>query len=280
MTENSEQVIVSTFYKFFDFPNFEAEQPTLKKFCEENNLKGTILVAKEGLNSTISGSREGINNLYNYFKEKFSIVLDNIKELPCDYKPFKKMKVRLKKEIVKLNAGDIDVTNHKGEYIEPEEWDEFITRSDVVLIDTRNLYETILGSYEGAVIPDTQNFCDFPKWFEEHKKEFEGKKIAMCCTGGVRCEKSTAFLKEQGFNDVYHLNGGIINYFMKTKNSNGKWWGGLFVFDDRFVMDDKLQEVHDVKCSNCNSRIDADDIKVSGMMGKKLCLPCIKTTPE
>jgi UPF0176 protein len=270
----TETIVVSTFYKFFSFPNYQEEQAALKDFCNANELKGTILIASEGINSTISGPREGIDNLYKYLKDKIGIELDNIKESFSDYKPFLKMKVRLKKEIVKLGVGEIDVEALKGEYIEPEDWDEFISRSDVVLIDTRNKYETLLGSFEGSVHPDTENFCDFPSWFENNKQSLEGKKVAMCCTGGVRCEKSTAYLKQQGIEEVYHLNGGIINYFMKSGEKNKKWYGGLFVFDDRFVMDKQMQEVSDIKCSDCSARIDADDIKVSGMVGQKLCLKC------
>jgi len=271
---NTEEVVVSTFYKFFDFPCYEAVKEPLKEFCDSQELKGTILLADEGINSTISGSREGIDNFYQYLNNEFGIDLDNIKESSCKLKPFGKMKVRLKEEIVTLRAGRIDVNRTKGEYIEPEDWDNFIKRDDVVLIDTRNNYETNLGTFEGAVDPDTKNFRDFPQWLAANRKSLIGKKVAMCCTGGVRCEKSTAFMKNEGFDEVYHLKGGIINYFEKTNNKNGLWKGKLFVFDDRFLVDDQLEQNFDMKCGACNNLLTTDDAKRSGKSKILYCREC------
>ena len=272
----SEKIVISTFYKFFDFPYYETVKESLKAFCESKSLKGTILLAKEGLNSTISGPRDGIDSLYQYLHDELNIDLDNIKESISSFKPFGKMKVRLKNEIVTLKAGDIDVNNTKGEYIEPSDWDDFINREDVILVDTRNDYEVNLGTFKGAIDPETKTFRDFPKWLAAHKKFLEGKKIAMCCTGGVRCEKSTAFLKREGFSDVYHLKGGIINYFEKTKNANGKWQGQLFVFDDRFVVNDRLEQSFDTKCCKCDNLLTTDDAKRSGKSKYLYCLECWK----
>jgi len=275
MSENT-QVIVSTFYKFFDFPCYENISESLKQFCISQDLKGTILLASEGLNSTVSGSREGLDKLYTYLLDEYNIDLDNIKESFCDTRPFGKMKVRLKEEIVTLRAGNIDVNTTKGEYIEPEAWDEFISRDDVVLIDTRNSYEINLGTFANAVDPDTKNFRDFPEWLEGNKETLKGKKIAMCCTGGVRCEKSTAFMKMEGFEEVYHLKGGIINYLEKTANKNKKWHGSLFVFDDRFVLNDKLEQSFDTLCVKCNNVLTTDDAKRSGKSKILYCKECIK----
>ena len=272
--ENEENIVISTFYKFFDFYYYETAKENLKKFCDSEDLKGTILIAAEGINSTISGSRAGIDNLYKFINQEYNIELDNIKESTSKYKPFGKMKVRLKNEIVTLKAGIIDVNNTKGEYIEPEEWDDFISRDDVVLIDTRNDYEINLGTFEGAIDPETKTFRDFPTWLEHNREQLAGKKIAMCCTGGIRCEKSTAFMKREGFNDVFHLKGGIINYFMKTKNHNGKWLGKLFVFDDRFVIDEALEQKYDIECVKCDNILTGDDVKKCGKSKNLLCLEC------
>ena len=148
--------------------------------------------------------------------------------------------VKLKPEIVALGFGEIDVNKLKGEYIEPKDWDEFISRKDVILVDTRNDYEVEVGTFEGAINPLTDTFKELPKWVEENKALFEGKKIAMCCTGGIRCEKSTAFMKMIGYKDVYHLKGGILQYLEDTNNVHGKWKGDCFVFDDRRAVDDAL----------------------------------------
>lgn len=271
---NKNQTVVSTFYKFFDFPCFETAKEPLKQFCENQELKGTILLADEGINSTISGSRDGLDNLYKYLHDHLGIDLDNIKESTCPQKPFGKMKVRLKEEIVTLRAGRIDVNSTKGEYIEPQYWDEFISRDDVVLIDTRNQYEINLGTFEGAIDPETQNFRDFPAWLEGNREKLVGKKVAMCCTGGVRCEKSTAFMKKEGFEEVYHLKGGIINYFQKTENKAGKWKGKLFVFDDRFIIDEQLQQNFDIKCTKCHNILTTDDAKRSGKSKILYCKEC------
>ena len=214
------------------------------------------------------------DNFYKYLNDELGIDLDNIKESSCKFKPFGKMKVRLKEEIVTLRAGPIDVNGTKGEYIEPENWDEFIKRDDVVLIDTRNNYETNLGTFEGAVDPDTRNFRDFPQWLEANRASLVGKKVAMCCTGGVRCEKSTAFMKKEGFDEVYHLKGGIINYFEQTGNKNGLWKGKLFVFDDRFIVDDQLEQSFDTRCSKCDNSLTTDDAKRLGKSKILFCKEC------
>ncbi len=272
---NTDQIVVSTFYKFFDFPCFIAAKDPLKQFCDDQELKGTILLADEGINSTISGSRNSLDNLYQYLNDNLGIDLDNIKESTCAHKPFGKMKVRLKEEIVTLRAGKIDVNGTKGEYIEPKDWDEFISRDDVVLIDTRNNYEINLGTFEGAIDPETKNFRDFPAWLEGNKERLSGKKVAMCCTGGVRCEKSTAFMKREGFDEVYHLKGGIINYFQETGNKDGKWRGKLFVFDDRFIIDEQLEQNFDIKCTKCNNILTTDDAKRSGKSKILYCKECL-----
>jgi UPF0176 protein len=241
MLEEKLDIIVSSFYKFFDNPNFEEIRLPIKEYCQVNSIKGIIIMAKEGLNATISGERKNIDNFYEYLENEYGFTFNNIKESQLDYYPFRKIKVKAKAEIVTLKMPNINGIN-SGYYIKPEDWDEFISRDDVKLIDTRNSYEVILGSFKGAINPKTENFSDFPEWFAKHKKEFEGKKIAMCCTGGIRCEKSTAYLKSLGIKEVYHLEGGILTYLMKLGAKAKTWYGDCFVFDKRVAVSNNIQQ--------------------------------------
>ncbi len=242
---NSLPVVIAAFYQFRMLENHDAIKAPLLAFCNEHGLKGTILLAPEGINSTISGSREGIDALFAHFAEIYGITDLVIKESYAETQPFNKMKVRLKKEIVAMGVEDLDVDRYCGTYVAPKDWDALIADPDVVVVDTRNDYEVMIGTFENAVNPDTKRFRDFPQWADEHLKD-KSKKIAMFCTGGIRCEKSTAYLKSQGFEDVYHLQGGILQYFEDTKNQSKKWQGGCFIFDERAVLDADLQPMKDV----------------------------------
>lgn len=270
--------IVSTFYFFFDNPGFEKQKNLLLQFCNENQLKGTILVAHEGINSTISGFRENIDALYQFLKNLYNIENFEYKESAHQEQPFEKMKVRLKKEIVALKSNNVskysDVHKFKGQYIEPKDWDDFISQDDVVLVDTRNNYEIILGTFEGAVNPNTKYFRQLPEWVEENRELLKGKKIAMCCTGGIRCEKSTSYMKKIGYDDVYHLKGGILQYLEDTKNKNNKWQGSCFVFDDRLALNENLQAIDPIICGNCNESLNTDNIKRLNGKSPNLCPNC------
>lgn len=245
--KEEQNIVVSTFYKFFDNPRFEEIRLPLKFFCRDHGIKGIIIMANEGLNATISGSREELDNFFDHIKNEYGFKFCNVKESRINYHPFRKIKVKAKKEIVTLGMPEINGLE-AGVHVKPEKWDEFIERDDVVLIDTRNTYEIILGSFKGAVNPQTENFRDFPEWFEKHKQEFAGKKIAMCCTGGIRCEKSTAYLKSRGVKEVYHLEGGILNYLMKLRDKAKTWYGDCFVFDKRIAVNKQIEQVHNTTC--------------------------------
>ena len=269
-----DQVIITTFYHFINFPQFEAMKEPLLAFCKEQELKGTILLAREGINSTISGSREAIDNLYVHLREELGIQNLVYKESFNEEKPFQRMKVNLKKEIVALGIPDLDVENLKGEYISPKDWDNFISQDDVLVVDTRNKYETLLGSFENAIDPRTDNFKQFPQWVKENLSEADkNKKIAMFCTGGVRCEKSTAYMKSQGFKNVYHLEGGILKYFEDT--SAKAWHGSCFVFDDRVALDKKLMADKDINCKICDKHMDTDDVRRSSLAEQMTCIKCV-----
>lgn len=268
-------VVITTFYHFINLPNFEELKFPLLEFCNQNDLKGTILLAREGINSTISGPREGINNLYIYLKDVIGIKNLVYKESFNNEKPFKKMKVSLKKELVALGMPDLDVENLKGDYINPKHWDDFISQNDVIVIDTRNKYETLLGTFKKAIDPCTNNFRQFPKWFEKEFAEADREqKIAMFCTGGVRCEKSTAYLKSLGFKNVYHLEGGILKYFEDTEAK--AWEGSCFVFDERVALDKDLKTDTNLHCGSCNKNLGTDDLRRSALAHEMICIECVK----
>lgn len=234
------EISIVSFYSFVNIAEPELLIPKILLVGKKKMVRGTILVAKEGFNGSISGSKETTETLLNEIIKLTGAINVNVKANYDDVHPFHKLKVKLKPEIITMGVGYLDVENLKGEYIETDQWDDFIVRDDVILVDTRNDYEVEVGTFEGAINPMTKTFKQFPKWALENKDLLEGKKIAMTCTGGVRCEKSTAYLKSLGYKDVYHLKGGILQYLEDTKNINNKWRGECFVFDDRVAVDDNL----------------------------------------
>lgn len=232
MKENNEVAVLS----FYSFTNIEEPDLLLPKILligKKKYVRGTILIAKEGFNGSISGDIANLKLLVDEIIKLTSSDNVNIKVNYCNKQPFHKLKVKLKNEIIAMDVGQLDVNKLKGKYIETQDWDDFISREDVILIDTRNHYEIEIGTYEGAINPQTDTFKKFPIWVEKNQELLIGKKIAMCCTGGIRCEKSTAYLKHIGFDEVYHLKGGILQYLEDTQNKNSLWKGECFVFDDR-----------------------------------------------
>lgn len=266
--------VISAFYQFFDFNNYQKEQKSLLSFCKNNELKGTILIADEGINSTISGSRDSIDKLYQYLANELKIKNLSYKESFAQFQPFDKIKVRLKKEIVTLGVGKLDVSDC-GEYILSRDWDDFINNDDVIVIDTRNQYEVNLGKFDKAIDPKTKTFREFPQWAMTNLTKNKEKKIAMYCTGGIRCEKSTSYLKKLGFKSVYHLKGGILQYLEDTKNQNKKWQGSCFVFDNRVNLDDNLYASRTLLCRYCSSHISTDDLKNAKKDNIDICLNCL-----
>lgn len=239
MPGNSKVAIVS-FYSFTEVKHPEVLQPKILHIGKKKYVKGTVLLAPEGFNGSLSGTEENVNLVVEEII-RLTGARDVIRKTNyCNYFPFHKLKVRLKPEIIAMAKGEIDIQNLKGDYIEPEDWDDFIGRKDVIVVDTRNDYETEVGIFKGAVDPRTETFKQFPKWVEDNQELLRNKKIAMYCTGGVRCEKSTAYLKSLGHNEVYHLRGGILQYLEETSNKNKMWQGTCFVFDDRREVDDNL----------------------------------------
>jgi UPF0176 protein len=254
MTDNTYHI--RAFYRFVDLPNYEKLKKPFDQFCKAHDMKGTILIASEGVNATVSAPKEVMEKFFYFLDQDHRFADMPYKESFADFHPFERMKVRLKKEIVRLAVDELDVSE-RGEYVRGEEWDKLISDPEVITIDTRNDYEVMMGTFEGAVDPKTDDFRSFPQWAAENLDPAKHKKVAMFCTGGIRCEKSTAYLKQQGFENVYHLEGGILQYLEDTQNKNGKWKGDCFVFDDRIAVNDHLEPVKGtILCKKCSCPLD------------------------
>lgn len=271
---NQHHIKVAALYRFVAFAAPEELRPLVQAECDAHGIKGTILLANEGINGTIAGSPEAIDALVAYLRH-----LPGCSELDVKYShaaemPFYRMKVRLKKEIVTLGVEGIDPKREVGTYVQPDEWNALISDPDTVLIDTRNDYEVAIGTFEGAIDPRTKSFRDFPAWFREHREELTvGKtKFAMFCTGGIRCEKSTAFLKAEGINEVYHLEGGILRYLETVPEAESKWQGECFVFDDRVSVKHGLEIGTKELCRACRHPISKDD-KASPLFAEGISCP-------
>lgn len=238
-------ISVAAFYHFAALPDFAVRKKELDSLCEAEGLKGTILLADEGVNGTMAGSRGGLDKLLAHIRSWPGFAETEAKFSAANAMPFARMKVRLKKEIVALGVPGTDAANNPGEYVDPQDWNALISDPDVVVIDTRNDFEVALGSFPGAQDPKTPSFREFPAWFREQAEAWKaaGKqpKIAMFCTGGIRCEKATAFVKDEGFEEVYHLKGGILKYLEEVPESESKWQGECFVFDDRISLGQGLK---------------------------------------
>ncbi|OWZ25534.1 oxygen-dependent tRNA uridine(34) hydroxylase TrhO [Wolbachia endosymbiont of Wuchereria bancrofti] len=263
--------VIATFYHFVKLSNYYDMKDEIKAACDNVELKGTILLAEEGINATISGERNAINKIFNFLRSDYRLKDLTWKESAAKYQPFSKMKVRLKREIVNLGVSNFD-TSLRGKYIDPDHWDDFISQPDVLVIDTRNEYEVKLGKFKNAINPYTQCFREFPQWAKSFSKN-KNLKVAMYCTGGIRCEKSTAYMKSLGFNDVYHLKGGILSYLERTHNKNGNWEGECFVFDDRIAINSSLAPSNKIKCIFCSNQVSADELK-SVSRGQVVCSGC------
>jgi UPF0176 protein len=235
--EDVERIVVAAFYHFTSLSDYQDMRSPLKSFCQTHHLKGTILLAGEGINSTIAGSRSGIDALLAYLRSDPRLQTLEHKESYCDRMPFQRMKVRLKKEIVTLGVPGIDPTQIVGTYVEPKDWNALISDPDVVVIDTRNQYEVELGTFDCAIDPQLDAFGEFPHFVQQNLHPDQHQKVAMFCTGGIRCEKASAYMLKQGFKEVYHLKGGILKYLAEIPPSESLWQGECFVFDERISVE-------------------------------------------
>ncbi len=233
--------LVAALYKFVPLEDFRDLRGQLLELCEKNEICGSLLLAAEGINGTIAGAEENLRHVLGVIRQDPRLADLTHKESWAERKPFQRMKVRLKKEIVTLGVEAVDPRKRVGSYVAPEDWNALISSPDVLVIDTRNDYEFAFGTFEGALNPKTRSFREFPQWLKA-QQALEGKpKVAMFCTGGIRCEKATSLLLDMGFEDVFHLDGGILNYLEKMPEENSLWSGECFVFDERIAVDHNLK---------------------------------------
>jgi UPF0176 protein len=250
---------IAALYHFTRFDDPSAIRPVLADLCAAHNVRGTLLLAREGINGTIAGPPAGIDAVLGHIRALPGCAGLKWKEATSRDAPFGRMKVRLKKEIVTMGQPDVDPLAKVGHYVDPEDWNDLIRCPDVALIDTRNDYEVAIGTFEGAVDPETRSFGEFPAWWQANKERFHNKRIAMFCTGGIRCEKSTNYLLGQGVKEVYHLNGGILRYLAEMPAQDSTWQGECFVFDGRVSVGHGLKTgPHDL-CHGCRRPILPED---------------------
>jgi len=252
-------IVVCALYKFTALEHFETLRQPLLDLMLENDVHGTLLLAREGINGTIAGSRAGIDVVIRWLQNDSRLAGFDFKESYAQEQPFKRTKVKLKREIVTMGVEGIDPRHTVGTYIDPKDWNALISDPDVVLIDTRNQYEVEVGTFRNAINPSTESFREFPQYVKDQLDPQRHRKVAMFCTGGIRCEKSTAYLKEQGFEEVYHLKGGILKYLEEVPEEQSLWQGECFVFDDRVTVDHQLRPGSYDQCHACRRPITEED---------------------
>ena len=242
---------VAALYRFARLDAFDELRAPLAAFCCGRGIKGTLLLAREGINGTVAGSETAIAELIDYLQAIEGLAGLEVKYSSAAETPFHRMKVRLKREIVTMGVDDIDPSKSAGTYVAPADWNALISESDTIVIDTRNAYEVSIGTFKGAVDPATASFREFPAWVLAHREELAGRKVAMFCTGGIRCEKATAYVKSLGFRDVFHLKGGILKYLEEVPAEQSLWQGECFVFDERVSVSHGLAEGEAELCRAC-----------------------------
>ena len=273
-------LVVCALYKFVTLDNYQALQQPLLSFMLERDIKGTLLLAQEGINGTIAGSRSHIDALLFFLKSDARLADVNYKESYTDQPPFLRSRVKLKKEIVTMGIEGIDPKRVAGTYVKPTDWNDLINDPDVLLVDTRNNYEVQVGTFKDALNPKTDSFREFPDYVKQQLDPKKHSKVAMFCTGGIRCEKSTAFLKEQGFDEVYHLQGGILKYLEEVPAEDSLWEGECFVFDERVTVNHQLEKGDYEQCNACRMPITAEDQRSEQYKQGISCPHCFDNTSE
>ncbi|ASP40134.1 hypothetical protein CHH28_16270 [Bacterioplanes sanyensis] len=267
--------VVCAMYKFVTLENFAALRQPLLDVMLANEVKGTLLLAQEGINGTVAGSRAGIDAVLEHLRQDERLKDIDYKESFDKEQPFYRTKVKLKKEIVTMGVEGIDPKRVVGTYVKPHDWNALISDPDVVLVDTRNDYEVGIGTFKGAIDPNTKTFREFPQYVQDNLDPAQHKKVAMFCTGGIRCEKSTAYLKEQGFDEVYHLEGGILKYLEEVPAEESLWQGECFVFDNRVTVNHQLEKGDYDQCHACRRPITEQDKQSEHYVPGVSCHHCI-----
>ncbi|ARU02583.1 rhodanese-related sulfurtransferase [Yoonia vestfoldensis] len=270
--------IVAALYHFTRFADPAALRGPLLDLCRARGISGTLLLAGEGINGTIAGDRAGIDAVLTHIRALPGCADLEWKESTAADAPFHRMKVRLKREIVTMGQPDIDPVSRVGHYVDPADWNALISAPDVAVIDTRNDYEVAIGTFDGAIDPQTKSFGEFPAWWEANKHRFHNKRIAMFCTGGIRCEKSTNYLMGQGVEEVYHLKGGILKYLEEVPQDTSKWDGECFVFDGRVSVGHGLAEGPHILCHGCRRPLLPEDRNHPAFEQGVACHHCVDET--
>ncbi len=276
------RLVVAALYQFVELPDYRRIRAPLLDICMSHELRGTLLLAEEGINGTIAGTREGIDAVKQWLDADGRFDRMEYKESLMDAKgvPFYRMKVKLKKEIVTLGVPGISPKMKVGRYVMPEDWNALINDPETITVDTRNDYEYEVGTFKGAINPETKTFREFPGWVADNLDPKKHKRVAMFCTGGIRCEKSTSYLLEQGFEEVYHLKGGVLNYFDQVPHTESKWEGECFVFDNRVTVNHQLEPGEFDQCHACRRPITNEDKnRIEFEMGVQ-CHHCIDEYSE
>lgn len=253
--------LTAALYKFVSLPDYKILQAPIQAACENNNIKGTLLLAEEGINGTIAGLPADIHKTLDYLRQNPRLADLEHKESYADEHPFYRMKVRLKKEIVTLGVAGVSPTKQVGTYIKPEDWNALISDPDVILIDTRNDYEVDIGTFKGALDPKTTTFREFPEYVANNLDRTKHKKVAMFCTGGIRCEKASSYMMDQGFEEVYHLQGGILKYLETVPEEASMWQGECFVFDQRVAVKHNLEVGRYNQCYACRHPLSPQEMQ-------------------
>ena len=255
--------VIAALYKFVDLPDFRELQPILQNLCDAQDIHGTLLLAGEGINGTVCGPRDGMAALLDWIDAEPRLAGLSLKFSTAPDQAFLRMKVRLKREIVTMGRPEIRPAQATGTYVEPAAWNALIDDPDVMVIDTRNRYETAIGSFAGAVDPGTDSFREFPAWAEQLAAAdgARPKKLAMFCTGGIRCEKASALMQDFGFDEVYHLKGGILRYLEEVPREDSRWQGECFVFDNRVAVDHDLKPGQHAMCHACRMPLAPEDLE-------------------
>ncbi len=278
--EEENLFVISAFYHFVPIEDPKALQQSCLNFMHDKQLKGTLLIATEGLNGTISGRRENIDALHNWFRKDSRFLQLKYKQSYSKTPPFLRAKVKLKAEIVTLGQPDLDVQKHVGTHVKPKDWNPLIQSPDVIVVDTRNDYEVRIGTFPNAINPNTTSFKEFPQFAQTALDPEKHKKVAMFCTGGIRCEKSTAYLNSLGFDEVYHLDGGILQYLEDIPENESLWQGECFVFDERVAVNHHLEPGGYQQCHACRLPLDEKDLASPEYVSGVSCPHCISTTTQ
>ena len=277
--------LTAALYQFVDLPDFAALREPLQSLCDTHGVRGMLLLAPEGINGTIAGEPQGVHTVLAWLRGDARFAAQQHKEALAERMPFYRMRVRLKREIVTLGVPGLNPAHNAGTYVKPEDWNALIDDPSVVVVDTRNDYEVGIGTFERAINPHTQSFAEFPAWVAQQSQPggvLAGKpRVAMFCTGGIRCEKSTAFLKSQGFDEVYHLEGGILKYLETVPEETSRWHGDCFVFDERVSVGHGLVPGHHQLCRSCRMPLGETELRSPHYVAGVSCPYCHGTrTPE